>query len=454
MRALVGGPELVDAYHAAAHLPGQLLADAEGAASALRQTDEAVKAAAGELGWWGTYIKTVEDGIFALHDKLESVGAPFPYGLSIFCFVLGVKIVTLPLNWNQLSSAAQMKSIKPQQDLVNEWYQDNKQMQNMAISDLFENLNVNPLAGCLPSLAQIPVFLGVYYSVTSIAKAQVFTEGFLWIPNLSGPIADRREGISWLTEGWVDGVPRLGWEDTLAYLSIPAILVCTQTAALYLLGRSAASPPRPRRVPASPPAGHAPQRVAGAPTLSSGCVPPCGNRHGHGPSPRPVRLSFDAIDENKKETASVALVLKFLPWMLGWFAINAPSGLGLYWVFNNILTTTTTVLVKKVHAAGPLFTPLAVPPSSTPPPATIHAASPRSPAPPALPRHPLSRATRLSRPVVQAVERDELSVAVDLAALGPRREPLPMASELAQDWVEAVAEGKVGSKETSVDVEA
>ena len=67
------------------------------------------------------------------------------------------------------------------------------------------------------------------------------------------------------------------------------------------------------------------------------------------PRSRPARHSFDAIDENKKETATVALVLKLLPWMLGWFAMNAPSGLGLYWVFNNILTTTTTVLVKKVR---------------------------------------------------------------------------------------------------------
>ena len=52
------------------------------------------------------------------------------------------------------------------------------------------------------------------------------------------------------------------------------------------------------------------------------------------------------------------------------------------------------------------------------------------------------------------MERDELNVAVDLAALGPRRDPLPMASDLAEDWVKAVAEGKVGSKETSVDMEA
>jgi membrane protein insertase Oxa1/YidC/SpoIIIJ len=34
--------------------------------------------------------------------------------------------------------------------------------------------------------------------------------------------------------------------------------------------------------------------------------------------------------------------------MIGWFSLNAPAGLGLYWTFNNILTTATTVTVKRL----------------------------------------------------------------------------------------------------------
>ena len=167
-------------------LPSQLLAAYE--------TEEAIKAAEGTIGWWGTYIKTVEEGIFTLHDFFGSVGlADYAFGLTIFCFVFGVKIVTFPLNWKQLSSSSAMKALKPQQDLVRKWYGDNKDMLNMQTGSLFERYDVNPLAGCLPSLAQIPVFLGVYYSVTSIAKAKIYSEGFLWIPSLTGPIADRRE---------------------------------------------------------------------------------------------------------------------------------------------------------------------------------------------------------------------------------------------------------------------
>ena len=96
-------------------------------------------------------------------------------------------------------------------------------------------------------------------------------------------------------EGWIDGAPRFGWEDTLAYLSIPLILVCTQTLSLYLLGSFEA---------------------------------------------------LEAAEDSQSQTAGA--VLRLLPFMLGWFAMNAPAGLGLYWVFNNILTTATTVTVKKL----------------------------------------------------------------------------------------------------------
>ena len=331
---------LMHAHTAASSATSQLLADVA-----------AVAEEAKDPGWWESYIGLVKSGILSLRGKYAELGAAYPYGFSIFTFVLGVKLITLPLNWNQLSSTATMKSIKPQQDRVQLWYGDNAEMKNAMVGNLYAELDINPLAGCLPALAQIPIFLGVYYSVTEIAKEAQIQEGFFWIPNLSGPISDRRDGVTWLVDGWVNGVPRLGWEDTLAYLSLPVILVCTQTAALYLLG------------------------------------------------------SFDALNEDDPNTKNVAVALKLLPFMIGWFAMNAPSGLGLYWVFNNVLTTLSTVTVKKL------------------------------------------------------VEKPELDPTVDLIALGPRREPLPMAQTALPSWVpegpppeadgeeEAAAEGAASEAE-------
>jgi len=271
--------------------------------------------------------------IFTVHDFLrDGLGVEGAYGVSIFLFVVGVKVITLPLNWQQLSTSSQMKALNPQLQEVKKWYGDNKDLLNLETGLLFEKAKVNPLAGILPSFAQIPVFLGVYYSVTSIARAKIYDEGFLWIPSLTGPIADRTEGLRWLTENWVNGAPPLGWHDTLCYLTLPAILVCTQTGALYLLG------------------------------------------------------SFEALEQSDSSASkTTGLVLRALPFFLGWVALNAPAALGVYWVCNNVLTTATTLTVKKL------------------------------------------------------VEADEVEIEVDLAALGPRRALIPVGQDMnAPDWSRGV----------------
>lgn len=51
-------------------------------------------------------------------------------------------------------------------------------------------------AGCLPTLATIPVFWGLYRTLSNVSQAGLLTEGFYWIPSLSGPasLADQRAG--------------------------------------------------------------------------------------------------------------------------------------------------------------------------------------------------------------------------------------------------------------------
>lgn len=48
-------------------------------------------------------------------------------------------------------------------------------------------LQVNPLAGCLPTLATIPVFIGLYRALSNVAEEGLLKEGFFWIPSLGGP---------------------------------------------------------------------------------------------------------------------------------------------------------------------------------------------------------------------------------------------------------------------------
>ena len=94
---------------------------------------------------------------------------------------------------------------------------------------------VNPLAGCLPALFQIPVFLALYRSFFNLAaEHRIISESFLWLPNLEGPVYGARSA-DWLLHGWHDYTPQLGWHDTLAFATIPLLLYLAQALSLRVL---------------------------------------------------------------------------------------------------------------------------------------------------------------------------------------------------------------------------
>lgn len=62
--------------------------------------------------------------------------------------------------------------------------------------------------------------------------------------SLAGPLYGNQRGTAWLTQNWLDGHPSLGWHDTIAFLTIPVILIITQTISQKLL-----SPPPPDNDP-------------------------------------------------------------------------------------------------------------------------------------------------------------------------------------------------------------
>jgi membrane protein insertase Oxa1/YidC/SpoIIIJ len=76
---------------------------------------------------------------------------------------------------------------------------------------LYKQAGINPLAGCLPTLATIPVFIGLYRALTRAADEGLLTSGFFWIPSLAGPssIAARQSVSSRRAVGRWQGAARL-----------------------------------------------------------------------------------------------------------------------------------------------------------------------------------------------------------------------------------------------------
>lgn len=75
---------------------------------------------------------------------------------------------------------------------------------NQKIAELYQANEVNPLAGCLPAIVQIPVFIGLYRAVLTLAKENKLDEPFFFLPNLEGPTygADPAHGSDWILSGW------------------------------------------------------------------------------------------------------------------------------------------------------------------------------------------------------------------------------------------------------------
>jgi len=55
------------------------------------------------------------------------------------------------------------------------------------VAKLYQEAKVNPLAGCLPTLITLPVWIGLYRALSNVADEGLLTEGFFWIPSLAGP---------------------------------------------------------------------------------------------------------------------------------------------------------------------------------------------------------------------------------------------------------------------------
>jgi len=110
----------------------------------------------GLFGWLNKYF------FLNVFKWLASVG--ITYGWVIFLMTIVVKLILSPIMYKQNRQSALMKVIRPELNEINEKYKDSKdamkkQQETMAI---YRNAGINPLAGCLPALLQIPIFYALF----------------------------------------------------------------------------------------------------------------------------------------------------------------------------------------------------------------------------------------------------------------------------------------------------
>lgn len=117
------------------------------------------------------------------------------YGLSIIVFTVIVKLCMIPLTLKQKKSMNDLQGIQPQIKAIQEKYKNDQEKISSKTLELFKNKKVNPYAGCLHLLIQLPIIIGLFtvlrspeiYVFPSEEVYRSISTNFLWLKNLVDP---------------------------------------------------------------------------------------------------------------------------------------------------------------------------------------------------------------------------------------------------------------------------
>lgn len=139
------------------------------------------------LGPWNQFVDLIE---WCLTSLSESTGSA---GLAIILFTIIVKTILLPLTVKSVRSTMAMQELQPKIKELQKRYGKDRQRISEETLKLYADHGVNPASGCLPMLAQMPVFFALFFAVRELSTERNghFAEGFLWIQDLGS--ADRWE---------------------------------------------------------------------------------------------------------------------------------------------------------------------------------------------------------------------------------------------------------------------
>lgn len=132
---------------------------------------------------WGWFYFLTKPMFKALQLFYELIGN---YGVAILIVTILVKLAFFPLASRSYETMAKMKKLQPRMVQLRETYKDDRQAQQQELMKLYREEKLNPLAGCLPILLQIPVFFSLY-KVLFVTIDMRHAPFFGWVQDLSAP---------------------------------------------------------------------------------------------------------------------------------------------------------------------------------------------------------------------------------------------------------------------------
>jgi len=139
-----------------------------------RNLDEIMPLGWGIFGWINRWVFIPVFGF---------ISGFMPYGFAIIFFTILVRLAMSPITYKSYLSQAKMKVLRPEINELNAKYKDNAMKKQQETMKLYSKAGVNPMAGCLPAVMQIPVFYALFQFFPSMFDLR--QKSFLWADDLS-----------------------------------------------------------------------------------------------------------------------------------------------------------------------------------------------------------------------------------------------------------------------------
>ena len=133
-----------------------------------------------DWGWFEWFMRPIFD---LLNWLFKHIGN---FGVAIICLTLIVRGLMFPIAQKQFQSMAAMRKLQPKMKAIQERYKDDKPRLQQEMLKMYQEEKINPAAGCLPILLQIPIFYALY-KVLLVSVEMRHQPFALWIKDLSAP---------------------------------------------------------------------------------------------------------------------------------------------------------------------------------------------------------------------------------------------------------------------------
>jgi YidC/Oxa1 family membrane protein insertase len=130
-----------------------------------------------DLGFFSVIAEVLVAFLLKVHSVVPN------WGVAIIVLTLTARLLLFPLSWPGIRNMVRMRELKPEMDALTEKFKDDPQGKGLAQMELWRKHKVNPLKGCLPQVASMPVWFALYTTLQT--AVELFNIPFLWFPDLS-----------------------------------------------------------------------------------------------------------------------------------------------------------------------------------------------------------------------------------------------------------------------------